>query len=490
MSVREGSWYFEAVVERGNGATGAGKGSAPTVFGGVEGNAHVRVGWGRREANLDAAVGSDGYSYGIRDVGGEKVHLSRPKPYGKPFATGDVVGCLITLPERQSQSADEQNPATILRRRIPIQWKGQWYFEMNEYLPAKEMEAIIDREGKLAAAVKAAEEASHRAATTNGDISTKPGKKKATTKNTKKGKDELTEPAEPTSRSLPTLKSSKVEFFLNGEPFGPAYEDLYDFTPLPPLVQPSSTKKHHHHHHPFDPHRDILHDDGSLGYFPMVSCFGKGKVRVNFGPSWLRPPKKLDARAMSERWNEFREEERILDERDEAETAEKLRKEIAQDEKKRAVYDAKMLAKGMEKQKGVSVAKKKKKEGSAGTRTPLGSLSGRGTPTQSARATPVPSARDSMAPGTPAPAHIEDKAEGTPVKMERQSEAPPSRKQSKSLSKSRSRAGSVRSSVGPEDLKVEEGDMKMELGRLGGEGEADVKAEEDWGGEEEGVNWD
>ncbi len=138
MSVREGSWYYEVVVERGVGAHGAGKGSA-----GEMGNPHVRVGWGRREASLDAPVGSDGYSYGIRDAGGEKVHLSRPKPYGngRGFAKGDVIGCLITLPPRpQPPSSDPSDLAYIQRKRFAIAFKGQQFFESPEYPVAKEMD--------------------------------------------------------------------------------------------------------------------------------------------------------------------------------------------------------------------------------------------------------------------------------------------------------------------------------------------------------------
>ncbi|KAJ9099979.1 hypothetical protein QFC19_005796, partial [Naganishia cerealis] len=121
--------------------------------------AHVRIGWGRREAPLNGPCGLDAYSYGIRDVTGEKVTLSRPKAYaelgGKAgFGTGDVVGCLIYLPdqdeagEEQQQQVgltanggkgtkvrkgsnvkDEFDPSWVRRKRIPIRYKGQLYFE-------------------------------------------------------------------------------------------------------------------------------------------------------------------------------------------------------------------------------------------------------------------------------------------------------------------------------------------------------------------------
>ena len=266
IGVREGTWYYEAIVERGDGARGGGAGT-----GGDTGNAHVRIGWGRREANFDGPVGMDAYGYGIRDVGGEKVHISRPKPYGKSFGTGDVIGCLITLPPYK--------PKEIRRKRIPIRYKGQLYFEMDEYGVQKEMEALVDREGKAAKTVLPT-----------------------------KGRD--------APRPLPTLPGSRLEFFLNGEPLGTAFENIYDFTPLPP--PPHATKKEV---------KDILYDDGSLGYFPMISMFGRGKVRCNFGPDWRYPPA-AKARPMVDRFDEFKAEEAALDERDEERDAEKLRKEM------------------------------------------------------------------------------------------------------------------------------------------------------------------
>ncbi|ORY32624.1 hypothetical protein BCR39DRAFT_492689 [Naematelia encephala] len=319
VSVREGSWYYEVTILRGNAAAGGGSGS-----GGDSGNAHVRVGWARRETNLDAPVGMDGYGYGIRDVNGEKVHLSRPKPYGgRPFGTGDVIGCLITLPPRpKPQGGSADDPATIKRKRVPLRYKGQLYFEMDEYTIAKEMEALVDRDGKLANAAKAAkveEEA-----------------KKVSTKQTKKSK--KTEPAAARFRPLTALSGSKVEFSINGESMGTAFKDLYDFVPLPPVHTVSTGSKKDREHRV-----EAAHDDGTLGYFPMVSCFGKGKVKANFGPNLSYLP--AGARPMIERWEEWRKEEEELDERDEAATAEVLRKQLSIDEARQKANNAAVKAK-------------------------------------------------------------------------------------------------------------------------------------------------
>ena len=287
--------------------------------GGEVGNAHVRLGWGRREANLDAPVGLDGYSYGIRDVGGEKIHLSRLKSYGRSFGSGDVVGCLIRLPERRFEMEK------IKRKRVSIRFKGQLYFESDEYTTQKEMEALVDREGKGAKAAEGKE--------VNGN-DTKP--KKGGTKNAKKAKIK-NEPSGPFSRALPTLDGSRIEFFLNGESLGTAFTDLYDYAPLPLLATHSTPGKKHDI-------KEALADDGTLGYYPMISCFGKGKARLNFGSPWLAPPPGLTARGVSERWEVFQEEERMLDERDEADTIKRLHREAQEEEVRRQAAEAKAAA--------------------------------------------------------------------------------------------------------------------------------------------------
>jgi COMPASS component BRE2 len=311
VSVRSGTWYYEAVIVRGDGSTGSGK---ATGADGV-GNPHVRVGWGRREAGLDAPVGADAYAYGLRDVGGEKVHISRARPYGRSFGTGDVVGCLITLPERPAPTSEE-DPAYVRRWRIPLRYKGQLYFEMDEYPAAKEMEALVNREGRPAPSAPAAAVADDE-----------PKKKKKAPPGT--GAAPAVEA--PTARPLPTLPGSSISFFLNGEPLGEAFSDIYDVLPLPAVA--GEKKKKTGAAGAYERERESYqhHDDGTLGYFPMVSCFGRGKVRMNFGPDWMCPPSGLEAppRPLCDRWAEARAEEVVYDERDEVALAEKLRRDMA-----------------------------------------------------------------------------------------------------------------------------------------------------------------
>lgn len=396
MSVREGTWYYEVQVERGDGETGLGKGTA----GGEVPNAHVRIGWGRREAILDAPVGFDGYSYGIRDTGCQKVHLSRRKAYGDParhIHTGDTIGCLITLPPRPKGNkevdskvrpgADENNPAIIKRARAPLRFKGQMYLESEEYRPSREMEAKVDREGKLA---REAQEAARLAtvetniedkefAGNGGGAKVSKGKTKQTTKSKSKGKHKDKDKdaeydVEAIDRTPATLSGSSVAFFLNGEPVSdmPAFEDLYDFIPLPPLSTLISHGKKN------EPVKGIHHDDGTLGYYPMISVFGRGKVKVNFGPEWSKPPPHLSARPISDRWDEFREEERIQDEIDEMEWIEKIGKELREaEDKKESMLKRKLVA---DTKRGKPSSRGKGRGGSASTPTPRSRLGTESTP--------------------------------------------------------------------------------------------------------------
>ena len=87
--VREGRYFWECRI-----VSGVKRESDEPEDGG-----HVRVGWARREASLEGPVGYDPYSYGLRDVAGEKVHMSRPKAFASSaFCEGDVIGLEITLP--------------------------------------------------------------------------------------------------------------------------------------------------------------------------------------------------------------------------------------------------------------------------------------------------------------------------------------------------------------------------------------------------------
>ena len=98
--------------------------------------------------------------------------------------------------------------------------------------------------------------------------------------------------------SFPIVKDSFINVYKNGEFMGTAFEELLDF--LPPASQLSG--------------RDL--DDGMLGYYPAVSVFRYGIVRLNFGPEWICPPKDLEGkgvRPMCDRYEEMLKEEKQWD---------------------------------------------------------------------------------------------------------------------------------------------------------------------------------
>ena len=289
VAVREGRWYWECKITQGirNPEEGQTK---------PQGGMHVRMGWARREASLDAPVGFDAYSYGIRDVSGEKVHMSRPKEFFPPeqgIREGDVIGLEIQLPSEtlhQKIMSGHYNPAVdledddteptaeapnIVRDRVPIRFKAHTYFEKIEYHTTKELEDLMNPS-------PAASGGSHS---------------------------EIPSPIHSVP-ALRTLPKSRIRVYKNGVLMGTAFENLLGF--LPPASRPM----------PQVGAREGL-DDGMLGYYPAVSVFRGGAAEVNFGPEfWFPPPEYTSGgddstgprlRAVSERYRDQIAEDVVYD---------------------------------------------------------------------------------------------------------------------------------------------------------------------------------
>ncbi|TFK27402.1 hypothetical protein FA15DRAFT_614083, partial [Coprinopsis marcescibilis] len=282
--IREGKWYIEVKVINGGGDFSS---EQPDSSKQKEGG-HIRIGWGRREASLNGPVGLDGYSYAYRDKTGDKVTLSRPRPYGKPFKSGDVVGMYISLPPlRQPNKKDPHDPAHIHRERIPIDLKGQEVFEILEYPVSKEMAAMMDYSGKTntSASVPSANNKKPAAA------GVKPPER------TNGQTDAKAKSNDPPLRPLPTLPNSRIAFFVNGESQGIAFEDLYDFLPLRQTEEQKRKAKDRSRRvkEGVKEHRENPFDDGTLGYYPMISLFNDAIVQINPGPNFdYAPPPDID----------------------------------------------------------------------------------------------------------------------------------------------------------------------------------------------------
>jgi COMPASS component BRE2 len=123
VCAREGTYYYEARIISGivNDPENPPQNGRSTT----SPRGHVRIGFARREADLDVNVGVDCYGYGIRDVNGEVVNRMRCEfffPKGEAINEGDVIGMLITLPplslhkkivEGTYDPATDNNPSTI-----------------------------------------------------------------------------------------------------------------------------------------------------------------------------------------------------------------------------------------------------------------------------------------------------------------------------------------------------------------------------------------
>ncbi|KZT44105.1 hypothetical protein SISSUDRAFT_977314, partial [Sistotremastrum suecicum HHB10207 ss-3] len=279
VPVQEGKWYMEVKILKGG---GDGK-----VDNSMADGAHVRLGWGRREAPLNGPIGMDGYSYGYRDKTGEKVTLSRTKAYGQPFGTGDIIGIYISLPpRRQPDPHDPYDPAQVKRERIAIEFKGQEYFEILDYKPSQEMIDLtkVQVKAKGAAPPNNPRESPKKPAAGKTTPSAARAPKKVKPQNI--------------SRPLPTLGSeSFIAFFVNGKCQGIAYQDLYDYLQLrqtPAQIAEKQKSVRHREHGPRQ-HAENPFDDGSLGYYPFISLYGDARVRLNPGPHFeFTPPNDID----------------------------------------------------------------------------------------------------------------------------------------------------------------------------------------------------
>ena len=198
--------------------------------------------------------------------------MSRPKAFMSSFGTGDVIGMHICLPPViKSEDGPTTTPVVqgVFRDRIPIRFRGQLYFEQPDYAATKEMDdlmnPILPPQSQL-------------------NPSSNP-------------------PPKPT---FPTIKGSFIKVYKNGEFQGTAFEELLSFYPPSSLLSGNKNL-----------------DDGMLGYYPAVSVFRYGIVKLNFGPVFEFPPEGMEGmegvRPMCERYEEMVKEDREWDLVDEME---------------------------------------------------------------------------------------------------------------------------------------------------------------------------
>lgn len=294
---REGTFYYEVKIHKGVPPDGSPESMQASTNGPLP---HVRMGWARREAPGDTPVGFDGYSYGVTDMRLEPMHKSRASKFlddgddaaiavaakkkvskKKPAQilkdttsftandharTGDVIGLSITLPPltlhrkiasgiynplvdtgagTNTSAFPSEGAPNIIRDRVPVEYRGNMYFENLDYKSSKGMEGYGDR-GPFA----------KETPSTNHD--------------------------DPTLRSLP---GSSIKVWKNGKRIGTAFRNLMAFLPPCSILDAVGTKGN----------AKTVADDGFVGYFPVVSAFSEAVAEVNFGPNFWFPPDELAA---------------------------------------------------------------------------------------------------------------------------------------------------------------------------------------------------
>ncbi|KAL4889281.1 hypothetical protein BDV59DRAFT_186893 [Aspergillus ambiguus] len=273
VCAREGTFYYEARIINGVMAESQQPSAPPDGNGNGNGNGnthlpsrgHVRLGFARREADLDVNVGIDCYGYGIRDVNGEVVNRMRCEyffPKGEAIREGDVIGMLITLPPLAlhkkvvegtydpATDGDAAEPvptaANIVRDRIPFHYKSDFCWQQSNVFATKQLR---DYAFNL------------KETPTFGPPS----------------------PLNSEDASLRTLPGSSITIFKNGVKMGTPFKELYAFLP------PASRLANGTNNLGLGERENA--DDGMIGYYPAVSCYGGGAVECKFeGPWWFEPP--------------------------------------------------------------------------------------------------------------------------------------------------------------------------------------------------------
>ncbi|OOF94466.1 hypothetical protein ASPCADRAFT_208147 [Aspergillus carbonarius ITEM 5010] len=299
VCAREGSYYYEARIVSGvtNGSlalSSNGNTSLPS-------RGHVRLGFARREADLDVNVGVDCYGYGIRDVNGEVVNRMRCEyffPKGESIREGDVIGLLITLPplslhkrvvegtydpntdgDASTPSSEVLSAPNIIRDRIPFHYKSDFCWQQSNVFSTKQLR---DYAFNL------------KETPTFGPPS----------------------PLNGEDASLRTLPGSSITIYKNGVKMGVPFKELYAFLP------PASRLANGTNNLGLGERENA--DDGMIGYYPAVSCYGGGAVECRFeGPWWVGPPSHGEngepVRGIGERFNEQIVEDVVADIVDEVE---------------------------------------------------------------------------------------------------------------------------------------------------------------------------
>jgi len=105
--VIKGNWYFEVRISE------------------MPDGAAIRIGWSQKNGNLQAPLGFDKFGYSCRSRKGTRFHDSIGKHYSDGYGQGDVLGCLVELPE---VPGFDYLPPTYKDKPL-IKFKSHLYYE-------------------------------------------------------------------------------------------------------------------------------------------------------------------------------------------------------------------------------------------------------------------------------------------------------------------------------------------------------------------------
>ena len=316
VCAREGRMYYEVKILK-----GVPKEGGISIDGSVVGEGpqpHIRMGWARREAPLDAPIGFDGYSYGLTDLRFETMHRSRAGKLYTPVSgkaakakatkkgavpsassanatrveappdhvrTGDVIGLEIQLPSlslHRKVVVGDYNPAVDLGDGFPDPSAPREEDPDAKRLDLEPaLDVIRDRipvpyrgntyfESFEYASTPNVQHYGDRSATlaSSSPYYPHPNHK------------------EPELRTLP---HSAIRVYKNGKLVGTAFEGLLAFLPPASRVGGGEMKE-------VSKDREVF-DDGGTGYYPAVSSFFGGIAEINFGPTFAFPPEGITSTA-------------------------------------------------------------------------------------------------------------------------------------------------------------------------------------------------
>jgi COMPASS component BRE2 len=198
-------------------------------------------------------------------VNGEVINRMRCEHFfekGASINEGDVIGLLITLPPLSlhkqvvegtydpsvAENLQSSSPTVLnfIRDRIPFHLKSDFCWQQSNIYPSKQLR---DYAFNL------------KETPTFGPPS----------------------PTNEEDASLRTLPGSSITIYKNGVKMGTPFKDLFAFLP------PASRLTNGTNNLGIGERENA--DDGMIGYFPTVSCYGGGAVECRFeAPWWFGPP--------------------------------------------------------------------------------------------------------------------------------------------------------------------------------------------------------